>query len=129
MKLIDGRQIDDSDVTFDSSSYHFFIPATAEDITNVIYRRDKLRLVPDFDITKENYRLSAEIGHGAKFGDEPLDESTTNALTDQLIHDPLGAPLAALDSGVKQLFSGSGIRTLLLIGGAVLVVVLVIKTK
>lgn len=117
----------DREITFDEGTYHFY--ATGLDITNNLRRADKLRLVPDFDIERENYRLSAESGAGAQYGDEPLNESTIKEFGKQIVNDPLSAPLEALDKGVTQIFSSSGVRTLLIVGIAGVVLYFALKSK
>ena len=56
-----------------------------------------------------------------------LDDSTASIFIDQLLTDPLAAPLDALDSAVKKVFDSNGIKTILLV--AVVAVVLVVAVK
>ena len=49
-----------------------------------------------------------------KYG-QPLNDSTVSILTEQLLDDPLGAPLDALDSGVSQIFNSSGVKTVVVV--------------
>ncbi len=108
--LISGRVIYDNDILFDRDYYHFYWTKSpnpgpggkGEDITNDIFRRDKFVLVPSFDVEKDNLRLSSEQGSYAGRGADPLSESTFVIGMGQLITNPLEAPLAALDTGVKQ---------------------------
>lgn len=59
-----------------------------------------------------------------KFGN-PLNDSTAEILADQLLNDPLGAPLDALDSGVNRIFASTGVKTVLVIVAAAGVVALI----
>lgn len=125
--LISGKQIPAEMVVFDERQYHFFYQGS--DITNDIYRRDKIALVPGFDIERDNYRVSAEKGSGVRYGNEPLNDSTLDAFGNQILNDPLGAPLETLDAGVKKIMASSGIKTILFAGVAVVALVVFIKTK
>jgi hypothetical protein len=59
---------------------------------------------------------------------QPLEESTSVILIDQLITDPLAAPLAAADAGIKQIFASTTgkVVTAVAIVGLIVVVLLYI---
>lgn len=84
--LLDGSEADSTGITFVPETYHFFL-ATADgkqlDITNDLDRITKRSLVPDFDDSKDDVRISTEGGtphpspgndHGAQKG-KKYDES------------------------------------------------------
>lgn len=120
-----------NDLDFDADSYHFIYGNYQQDVTNDITRADKMLLVPDLDIDKENRRLSLEKrdGSGGTGIAEKLDESTTSILVDQLITDPLGAPIEALNNGFDKLVASPGVRKLALLGFLGLVVYFVVRPK
>jgi hypothetical protein len=116
--------INEAELTFNPDNYHFAF--RGQDVTNLISRADKIRLVPDFDIDRENYRLSSELGAGG-YGQDALNESVGGIFVDQMLTDPLGAPLEALDAGVKKLLDSTGVRILLI--GVTIVAMVVILNK
>ena len=127
MLLLDGRTVVDTAVSFDPVSYHFFLGG--EDITDQIRRTDKLRIVPNFNVERENIRLSEERGAQAGLGNEPLNDSTGSIFVDQIVNDPLAAPMESFNRQVEKLFALPGFKKLLVVGGIVAVVVLVVKLK
>lgn len=113
IRLLSGTSVSSLEIDFNDSTYHFSV--NGEDITNDITRADKKRLVPGFDDTKENRRLSSEhpaTGRMSGHGTDPLTESTFGIFAGQIATDPLSAPLAALDKGVSQVFRSSGVQLL-----------------
>lgn len=122
IRLISGASATSSQIEFNPGNYHWTL--NGYDITNDIKRADKLRMVPDFDIERENRRLSSEAPASntpSGAGTDPLTESTLGIFTDQIFHDPLGAPLATLDKGIGQLVGSSGIQTIVIVGVLALV--------
>lgn len=105
--LIDGSRVDSANVRLLPNGYSFADITTGRDLTLLLYNADK-QLFPGFDVVAYNNFLSGtpDPGSASFFGN----------LTEQLINDPLGAPLAALDSGIKKIFSSSGIQTILVLG-------------
>lgn len=77
--------------------------------------------------TGERANLTEALAR-VKYG-TPLNESTGSILAQQLINDPLAAPLDALDSAVNKVFDSSGVKTILMIGLLALVVVVAVKTS
>jgi hypothetical protein len=108
MLLLDNRTVSDDQIAFNHETYHFTIAATGEDITDEIRRNDKLRLIPDFDVDKDNYRLSDELGNGktsgVKFGTAPLQDNTAAIFAEQILTDPLAAPLESANKFANKLF-------------------------
>ena len=104
--LLDGRRIDVGAISFNESSYQFFF--RSENITNLIRRADKNNFFPEFDPNKDNARLSTGNPNSE------LSTSTLGFFTEQILTEPLNAPLDALDNGVKKIFDSPGIRTILI---------------
>lgn len=125
MQLISNLTIPDSDVSFDPATYHFTQISTGKDITNDIRRIDKIRLVPDFDIERENFRLSDELGNGADTGHtlglDPLQDNTAAIFAEQIITDPLAAPLESANNLAKKLLNSPAV---LLTAGVVILALL-----
>lgn len=126
--LLTGDIIDPGQVHFDDSTYHFFL--NSQDITGSIKRADKLAYWPTFDPTVDNARIYNE-SRGGTGPIAPLDESTFDIFTQQIETDPLGAPLDALDTGVKKVLASSGVQTIGLVlgGGLVLILAVLILKK
>jgi hypothetical protein len=122
--LLDGRTEDTANIYFDPATYHFSDTATGEDLTNQIRRADKQNNWPNFDPYVDNQRIYNETRQGGvgPLGDLPT--STAGIFADQILTDPLAAPLDALSAGVKQVFASSGVKTLVIVaiiaGGFVL---------
>lgn len=127
--LLDDRVINPDEVTFNRNIYHFTY--RGEDITNLIRRADKRAMVDNFDDDIENQRLYVEkyVRENGVLPPEVGSTSTWAIFFDQLATDPLDAPLDALDTAVEKAFSSSGFRTLAIIGGLLVVVVLVVAVK
>ncbi len=123
MKLINGGTVPDNEVTFDRNTYHFMYQGV--DITDSISRNEKLRVVPGFDIERDNYRLSDEgpvTGDTGNFGLEDLDDSTASNFAGQIITDPFSAPLDSLNNLAEKFMALDGIKKVLIVAaiGAVL---------
>lgn len=115
--LLNNAQVDELDIRFDPNSYHFHLQSTGADITNALRRADKLALVPDFDVERENIRISRESGSGGRYGNDELSESTWDALGNQVTHDGvLAAPLETLDNTVRQVFKSTGVQSFIVLG-------------
>lgn len=131
--LINGGTVGENDILFNEKTYHFTQISTGEDITNEIRRADKVRIVPGFDTEKDLLRASAEKpfsrpGTIASPQDlEMLEESTTKIFGQQILNDPLAAPLETLDAGVKKVFESSGVRTILIFAALGIVAVIALK--
>jgi hypothetical protein len=127
--LINGRNVDEAVIAFDANTYHFTLRNTGEDVTNEIRRADKLALVSGFDIARDNNRLYAEKKGGVASGKdlEPLETNTFKIFGQQILNDPLAAPLETVDKGVKQIFASSGIQTLLVVAGLGIAALILLK--
>lgn len=66
----------------------------------------------------------AQIRDGA-----PLNDSTASLFVNQLINDPLQAPLDALNSGVASIFNSSGVKTIGVIVVAAVILILLVKNE
>lgn len=130
MLLISGQTVRDQDVQFaqDSQGYWRF-SINGQDITDDIRRVDKERLIPNFDIVKENIRLSEERGAQAGLGSEPLNESTGEIFVEQVLTDPFSAPLQSLNNQLETLFALPGFKKALAVGAVIAVVYLAYKFK
>jgi hypothetical protein len=125
--LLDGNTVDSSSIVFDDRSYHFYIGAT--DITRDLRRVDKLELVPNFDVERDNIRASQEA-HGKTLQEYvPLQTNAGVIFVDQITTDPLAAPLESVDSAVKKVLSSTGVKKILIVGIVVLAVVIYFKER
>lgn len=106
--LLSGRVVNSQAIDFDPSSYRFTLNGS-EDITNDLCRADKFALVDDFDASQDNIRLSNErqARNGTQKAYDPR-TSTTEVLADQLLNDPLGAPVEAVQSGAETFLKAAG---------------------
>lgn len=126
MRLLNGTSVPDDAVTFDYSTYHLFYGDS--DITNLVSRTEKIRLIPNFDIEKDNYRLSVEKpvsggGRDATAADlEDLEDNTAVILGDQLLNDPFSAPLESANRLAEKFLALPGLKKLMIVAavGAVL---------
>jgi hypothetical protein len=131
IQLLDGRQVDGSNVFFDDSNYSFKLGGTGEDITRLIRAVDK-QTFSGFDQTVYNeivYVQGYQRTHNGQLPPNVGSTSTWANFVNQLVTDPLAAPLDTLDSTVSQIFSSSGVKTLLIAVALILAVVLVAKNK
>jgi hypothetical protein len=110
--LLNGAgTIDSNSLAFDRNTYEFF--SDGRNVTDLISRADKLALVSDFDVERENERITQR-----KRGGGPLETSTTKILIGQLASDPLAAPIEALNNTANKFFALPGIQKLLIVGVA-----------
>lgn len=126
--LISGRQVDSSNLFFNQDTYHITLSPTGEDITNDMRRADKISLFNGFDIEKDNTRLYNET-RGGTGPVPPLETNTAVILGQQLLTDPLAAPLDALNNTVNRVFDAPGIKKLLVIAAVLVVGVIILKRK
>lgn len=125
---INGNNYAVNQISFDPETYLFTYGDAEKDITNDIFSKDKQLLVPDFDLATENYRRASANGDYKPGGMQPLEENTAVILADQLISDPLAAPLDALSSGFDKVIANAGFRKLALLGFLGLAIYFVIKS-
>lgn len=123
LQTINGESIPESEIRFDELTYHFYWGE--RDITSDLYRRDKVRLVPGFNVERENYRLSSEAGFydgfaGAPaYGQEPLNTGIIGPAINNLVTDPFSAPIESLGNVSNRFFGNSGVAKLLLFGALI----------
>lgn len=130
--LLDGRTADSSELTFNSETYHVYW--NGEDVTNNMRQYDKRQIWPDFDQSIDNERAYAEK-YFREHGTQPPPTGSSSTFVNfwqQIINDPLQAPLETLDATAAKLTSNTTIKTLLWIGGiavALYAVSLLLKVK
>lgn len=128
--LSDGRQVSLGNIAFDTSTYHFTLIDTGEDVTNLISRADKNANWPDFDPTVDNTRASNEAAGGSG-PVAPLDDSTASIFANQILTDPLAAPINSLkgelNSVVNDITGGSTVGKVALAAGVLLAVAVIVK--
>lgn len=91
------------------------------------YGVDSANLIARAAATGDRGELGAAIArasHGA-----PLQDSLAAIFAEQIITEPLDAPLEALDAGIARVLDSPGIRTLLLAGGVLLAAALLWKMR
>lgn len=124
--LIDGSMIDDSQVKFDPATYQFYDPDTGQDLTDLVYRADKLKY-PGFDQTIENKRVydkKYKAEHGGQ-GPPPVGSTSTLVqFADLTRTDIINTGKYATEQVVKPLA-----ETVIIFGIAGLVVYLLVKGK
>lgn len=120
--LLDGRSVDSDNLSFDGNTYRVFLGY--EDVTNEVRRSDKVALW-DIDQDRENNRVFAENYAAKNGGQQPSPLGSTSTLgnfTQQILHDPLAAPLDLLNATVNKIFTAPGVIKVLvisaIIGGA-----------
>lgn len=127
-KLINGGTVDDSELTYDQQASRVYWKG--QDVSNQISQNEKIRLFPDYDQRQDAFRASddARIRRNQKPLGGELDESTGSVLIDQIENDGvLAAPLETLDRTVSQVFSSTGIKTLIVAGVLVLAAVVYLR--
>jgi hypothetical protein len=104
IRMLDGREIDESELVFDPSTYKVTSAVNGENLTNNIRQSDKARVIPDFDKATDNERAYAEKwfrGHGTQ-PPPPGSTSTMKIFLQQILTEPLQAPLESLNSQIEQ---------------------------
>jgi len=128
--LLDGRMIESETLAFDPETYHFTL--SAEDVTDLIRRADKLAIIPYFDADIENNRIFAENWARTHGGQQPAPIGSTSTWSNfwqQITTDPLAAPLETLNRGLNQLFTAPAAVKLALLAGVGLVVWLALRRR
>jgi len=131
--LLDGRVIDADAIVFDPSDYSFSVWYAdgngKENITTLIRRADKFRFA-GFDGDFYNNLLYVQAyqrrHNGALPPELDLDSTWTN-FVQQILTDPLAAPLETLDNFVDQIFSSKGV--LIIVGVSAGLLILYIAAK
>jgi hypothetical protein len=104
IRMLDGREIDESELVFDPSTYKVTSAVNGENLTNNIRQSDKARVIPDFDKATDNERAYAEKWfreHGTQ-PPPPGSTSTMKIFLQQILTEPLQAPLESLNSQIEQ---------------------------
>ncbi len=129
LTTISGRHIESDAVEFDSSTYHFLY--NSEDITDDLFRADK-RTFSGFSDDIENERKYKEKyarDHGGTSAPVVGSTSTLDIFANQILTDPLAAPVDAIDSAVKKLTNSSGIKTLAIVGVLIIAAAIYFKER
>jgi len=99
IELLDGSTVDTDFLRFDEEHYHFYLGSggNAQDLTDLIRRADKLAIVEDFDVEKENERIYVEKywREHKELPPEIGSDSVWWNFTEQILTDPLDAPFKA----------------------------------
>lgn len=120
--LSDGRKVSTSDIAWDRNTYHFTV--NGEDVTNLLKQADKAANYPGFDRAKDNLRAYNEA-YQRRTGQVPQPTGSTSTLynfAQQILTDPISAPLESLDRTVEQAKKSTGIQTIATIAGIGLVI-------
>jgi len=131
--LLDGRVIDTDSILFDAHDYSFTVEyadgSGSENITTLIRNADKRRFA-GFDNVFYNdllYVQKYQREHGGALPPNVGSESYWSNFFTQIATDPFGAPLESFDGFVSDLLDSSGVKTVLIIGGVALVLVILAK--
>jgi len=120
--LLTGETVDPAEVYFNPGNYSFVY--RGKDITQLIRNADK-RTFEGFDNEFYNnllYVQKYQREHGGALPATVGSDSVWYNFVQQILTDPLQAPLESLDSTVKELFSSPGIY--LVIGAAIFIVII-----
>jgi hypothetical protein len=127
--LIDGSSVDTADIMFDSGDYSFTLSTAGgtRDVTLQIREADKKANWPSWDVTTWNNiyytKYLYPVSHGGTTAPAVGSTSTWDNFWGQITTDPLGAPLASLDTvvsnTVKDAFGSSSVWSAILIVGAI----------
>lgn len=124
--LLDGRSVDPDKIVYDETRLSFVL--MGETITNLIRRADKVSIW-NIDVDRENARIYAESYARDHDGALPKDLNTNTAdiFFQQIVEDPLAAPLGALNRAVDRFIAAPAITKILIIGGIAIGVTLLVK--
>lgn len=101
--LIDGRTYDLDNAVFDRVYYRFHDYNTGEDLTNLIFQRDKAANWSGFDRSRDNERAYVENfmrTHGGQLPPETGSTSFWNNFFRQIYREPFNAPIQAVESAL-----------------------------
>jgi hypothetical protein len=124
--LLDGRTANTDQIAFDPVTYHFTL--NSEDVTALISRADKQNNWPNFDPAVDNTRLSNQNQNGVNLPEPDLPTNTGGILVNQLLTDPLAAPLDSIKSEFNKVFATTTGKVII-IGGVVVLGLLLIPRK
>lgn len=125
--LLDGQNVPVQEITFDTETYHFTY--NGDDITDNIRHTDKQAFFPQFDQATDNLRVYNER-YTAEHGHAPAPTGSTSTLgifADQIINDPLGAPIETLNRTVDKITSASGVKTIALVGVGIIALIIFLR--
>jgi hypothetical protein len=120
IELLDKRRVDSSQLSIDWETYHVFLD-NKEDVTRNVRQNDKVAIFPGFDRETDNLRAYNEK-NGGTGPVEGLDESTVSIFVDQMLNDPLAAPLEALDNTTEKILTSKTGKVVVVIVGIGLLV-------
>lgn len=126
--LLDGRQVDASNIFFDDSDYSFKLGGTAEDLTTLIKQADK-KTFSGFDVSVYNDIVYAQH-YFAQHGSWPPSVGSTSVwvnFVQQITTDPFAAPLDSLSSAISSAVDSDGFKKILIVGFIALGVLLLVK--
>jgi hypothetical protein len=126
--LLNGQEIDSHSVRLEGDNIHFTNLSTGEDITRLMRVADK-KSFPLFDLTKSNSEIYATDPTTGNLIPAAPTDGTFSIFTDQMLINPLGAPVEALNTGVSQIFGSSGLQKLVVVAVIGAVVVLYFKRE
>lgn len=121
INLLDGRQINDAEISFAPSNQRAYLTATGEDLTRLIRQADK-RTFAGFDQSLTNELFYKETHPDAP---EVGSTSVTRNFFEQIFTDPLAAPADAAAGAVASVKSAVTSQTGMIIAGAVILGLLV----
>lgn len=107
--LTDGRSVWVSNISLLENRFYYF----GEDITGLIRRADKNSYFPEFNPVAENFTSAV---HSTNQSATPLSTNTAGFFAEQIIDDPLDAPLESLANQTKKIFGNIGVQIFLGIG-------------
>ena len=131
--LLDGRVIDIAAINFDPSDYSFSVWYAdgngKENITTLIRRADKMRFA-GFDGDFYNNLLYVQKYQREHNGQLPPEVGSTSIwgnFVQQILTDPLAAPLETLDNFVDQIFSSKGVLVIVGVSAGLLILYIAAK--
>lgn len=129
--LLDGTEANTDQIDFDPSTYHFSL--NGQDVTALIKRTDKIANWSNFDPAVDNTRLSNEAHNGVNLPQTDLPTSTVGIFTNQILTDPLAAPIdsfkSAVSKGWNDLTGGSTVVKIGIIAGVAIVALILLKRE
>ncbi len=93
------------------------------------YNTNAAKIIAQAAATGDREVLTDAIAQ-VKYG-TPLNDSTAELFVNQILDDPLDAPLDALDYGVNRIFDSSGVKTIVVVvvAGAVIGLIIYANTR
>ncbi len=129
LATISGRHLESTAIELDPTTQHFTY--SSEDVTNDLFRSDKATF-DGFDVTLDNERIYKEKyakEHGGSSAPVVGSTSTLDIFANQILTDPLAAPIEAVDNAVAKLTNSSGIKTLAIVGVLIIAAAIYFKER